>query len=245
MIHKTSNRERIAHDKLQEKLYALLFTYRGIIRISILKNIALVTYALLNLFSGARGSNGWLSKAALARGLPLETGPKTREQRLYRFLANPRFTPEVMIPLLVALACGTRLSEPTPLILDQTSIRGIPTLLIGLVFEGRVIPVAFSCFIYSRIQKSQNILEHALILAVMSCFPAKQRPWLIMDRGYARVDLLMKLGLEGIPFLVRAKRNVLVYLKGKPIALGRLSVKAGQMKRCSIRYHSKKKNYWI
>jgi hypothetical protein len=77
-------------------------------------------------------------------------------------------------------------------------------LLIGLVFEGEVIPVAFSCFTYSRIQKSQNILEQAIILAVMSCFPAKQRPWLIMDRGYARIGLLMKLGLEGIPFLVRA-----------------------------------------
>ncbi len=58
MIQKASNRERIAHDQLLQKLCALLFTYHGIIRISILKNIALVTYALLNLFSGARGSNG-------------------------------------------------------------------------------------------------------------------------------------------------------------------------------------------
>jgi hypothetical protein len=192
--HKTSNRERLVYDELLQKLFSLLWTYQGIIRISILKNIALVTYALLNLFGGARGSNGWLSKAALARCLPLEIGPKTREQRLYRFLANPRFTPELMIPLLVALACGTHLPGPTPLILDQTSIRGIPTLLIGLVFQGRVIPLAFSCFTYSRISKSQNILEHALILAVMSCFPAKQRPCLIMDRGYARADLLLQLG---------------------------------------------------
>lgn len=241
MIHKTSNRERIVHDELLQKLGTLLFTYQGLIRISILKNIVLVTHALLTLFSGARGSNGWLSKAALARCLPLDIGPKTREQRLYRFLANPRFTPEVMIPLLVALACGTHLPGPIPLILDQTSIRGIPTLLIGLVFEGRVIPVAFSCFVYPRILKSQNILEHALILAVMSCFPAKHRPWLIMDRGYARVGLLMKLGLEGIPFLVRAKRNVLVYWHGKPMSLGRFSVKAGQIQRYSILYHSKKK----
>jgi hypothetical protein len=241
MIPKASNRERIVYDELLQKLLSLLLTYQGIIRISILKNIALVTYALLTLFSGARGSNGWLSKAALARCLPLDIGPKTREQRLYRFLANQRFTPEVMIPLLVALACGPPLPGPIPLILDQTSIRGIPTLLIGLVFEGRVIPVAFSCFTYSRIQKSQNILEHALILAVMSCFPAKQRPWLIMDRGYARIGLLMKLGLEGIPFLVRAQKNVLVYRKGEPIALGRLSVKAGHIQRYSVRYHSKEK----
>lgn len=241
MSHKTSNRERLVYDELLQKLFSLLWTYQGIIRISILKNIALVTYALLNLFGGARGSNGWLSKAALARCLPLEIGPKTREQRLYRFLANPRFTPELMIPLLVALACGTHLPGPTPLILDQTSIRGIPTLLIGLVFQGRVIPLAFSCFTYSRISKSQNILEHALILAVMSCFPAKQRPCLIMDRGYARADLLLQLGREGIPFLVRAKRNVLVYWRGKAIALARFSVKAGQTQRYSILYQAKKK----
>jgi hypothetical protein len=75
----------------------------------------------------------------------------------------------------------------------------------------------------------------------MSCFPAKQRPWLIMDRGYARVGLLMKLGLEGIPFLVRTKSNVLVYWHGKAMSLGRFSVKAGQTQRYSVRYHSKKK----
>jgi hypothetical protein len=140
-----------------------------------------------------------------------------------------------MIPLLVALAGGTQFPGPAPLILDQTTIRGIPTLLIGLLFEGWVLPVAFSCFTYSRIPKSQNILEHALILAVMSCFPAKQRPWLIMDRGYARVGLLMQLGLEGIPFLVRAKKNVLVYWQGKPMALGRFPVKVGQVRRYSVR----------
>ncbi len=76
MIHKASNRERIVHDELLLKLCTLLFTYQGIIRISILKNIALVTYALLTLFSGARGSNGWLSKAALARCFPLDLAPK-------------------------------------------------------------------------------------------------------------------------------------------------------------------------
>jgi hypothetical protein len=86
----------------------LLFVYRGMIRVTILKNIALVTYALLTLFSGARGGNGWLSKAALARCLPLGTGPKEREQRLYRFLDNIRLTPEILIPLHVALACGTK-----------------------------------------------------------------------------------------------------------------------------------------
>ena len=237
------NRERIESDDLLRKLMELLFVYRGMIRVTILKNIALVTYALITLFQGARGGNGWLSKAALARCLPLGTGPKEREQRLYRFLDNSRLTPEVLIPLHVALACGTKLRERLPMILDQTSIRGIETLLIGLVFEGRVLPIAFSCFMKEFIHKSQNILEHSLILAAMSCFPVECRPLLILDRGYARVALLIALDREGIPFLCRAKRSVMVYLQGqtKGQTLGRFKIKSGQIRRYSVLYHSQKK----
>ncbi len=115
-------------------------------------------------------------------------------------------------------------------------------MLMGLVFEGRVLPVAFSCFTYRMIQKSQNILEHALILAVMSCFPLESRPLLIMDRGYARAALLIKLLREGIPFLVRAKKNVLVYYQGKAKALGRFPFKTGQIQFYSVLYHSNKKS---
>jgi len=140
------NAERIEYDELLRKLLELLLAYRGMIRVTMLRNIALVTYALNTLFHGARGGNGWLSKAALARCLPLANGPKEREQRLYRFLDNLRLTPELLIPLHIALACGTKLRERLPMILDQTTIRGIETLLIGLVFEGRVLPIAFSCF---------------------------------------------------------------------------------------------------
>ena len=213
------------------------------IRVTILRNIALVTYALITLFHGARGGNGCLSKAALARCLPLGTGPKEREQRFYRFLDNIRLTPEVLVPLHVALACGTKLRERLPMILDQTTIRGIETLLIGLVFEGRVLPIAFSCFMKKWIAKSQNILEHGLILAVMSCFPVEVRPFLILDRGYARVSLFIHLRKEGIPFLCRAKKSVMVYLSEKTQGqtLGRFKIKPGQLRRYSVLYHSQKK----
>ena len=237
----SGNRERIESDALLRKLMELLFVYRGMIRVTILKNIALLTYALVTLFHGARGGNGWLSKAALARCLPLGTGPKEREQRLYRFLDNIRLTPELLIPLHVALACGTKLRKRLPMILDQTTIRGIETLLIGLVFEGRVLPIAFSCFMKRFIHKSQNILEHSLILAAMSCFPVEVRPLLILDRGYARVALLVQLRQEGIPFLCRAKRSVMVYLNGKGQTLGRFKIRPGQIRRYSVLYHSQKK----
>jgi len=237
------NQERIDWDDLLRKLMELLLAYRGMIRVTILKNIALVTYALVTLYHGARGGNGWLSKAALARCLPLGTGPKEREQRLYRFLDNIRLTPELLIPLHLALACGTKLRERLPMILDQTTLRGIETLFIGLVFEGRVLPIAFSCFMKKFIHKSQNILEHSLILAAMSCFPVESRPLLILDRGYARVALLIHLREEGIPFLCRAKRSVMVYLPGqtKGQTLGRFKIKPGQLFRYSVFYHSQKK----
>jgi hypothetical protein len=237
------NQEQIEYDDLLRKLLELLFVYRGIIRVTILKNIALVTYALITLFQGARGGNGWLSKAALARCLPLGTGPKEREQRLYRFLDNVRLTPELLIPLHIALACGTKLRQRLPMILDQTTLRGIETLLIGLVFEGRVLPIAFSCFMKRSIYKSQNILEHSLILAAISCFPIEFRPLLILDRGYARVSLFIQLRQEGILFLCRAKRSVMVYLQGQSQGktLGRFKIKPGQLRRYSVLYHCQKK----
>jgi len=93
------------------------------------------------------------------------------------------------------------------------------------------------------IHKSQNILEHSLILAAMSCFPVEFRPLLILDRGYARVSLFIHLREEGIPFLCRAKRSVMVYLQGqtKGQTLGRFKIKPGQLRRYSVLYHSQKK----
>lgn len=236
-----ANREQILYDALLRRLMELLSLYHGVIRVTILRNIALLTYALLTLFHGARGGNGWLSQAALARCLPLNTSAKGREQRLYRFLANPRLTPEVLIPLHVALVLGIHAGGSIPLILDQTTVRSIQTLLIGAVFEGRVLPVAFSCFTYRLIRKSQNVLEQSFIVTVMSCFPAETRPLLILDRGYARVALLQKLAQAGVPFLVRAKKNVVVYFQGQPRALSRFPYQPGQIQRYTVYYHSRAK----
>jgi hypothetical protein len=85
MIRNVPNRERIVYDELLQKLCTLLFTYQGMIRITILKNIALVTYALLNLFSGARGSNGQLSKAALLVVYPWTWAPRVENNAFTDF----------------------------------------------------------------------------------------------------------------------------------------------------------------
>ncbi len=55
-LRKGSNRQRILQDELLGKLLALLFQYRGVVRVAILRNIALVSHALVTVFGGARGS---------------------------------------------------------------------------------------------------------------------------------------------------------------------------------------------
>jgi hypothetical protein len=62
-----------------------------------------------------------------------------------------------------------------------------------------------------------------------------------MDRGYARASLLFKLLQESIPFLVRAKRKVLVYYQGQAKTLSRFSAKIGNIQCYSVLYHSKQK----
>ncbi len=235
------NRELWTDDALLSAVMGLLSAYRRLVRKTIRKNIALMTRALLTLFSGARSGNGCLSKAALARCLPLASNPKARQTRLSRFLDNPRFTPEAMVPLLVAMAVGTAFKHRLPMILDQTTIQGIPTLLVGLIFEGRVLPVAFTCYIHDYVTKSKNAIEHALILTVAACFPVESRPVLVMDRGYARVGLLPQLAAAGIPFLIRAPRNVCVYVSGKPMTLARFPAPLGCLARYHVLYHGTKK----
>jgi hypothetical protein len=231
------NREKWRDDPVLPALMGVLLAYRGMVRKTILKNIALVTRALLTLFSGARSGNGMLSKSAIARCLPLESSAKARQTRLYRLLSNPHFTPEAMVPLLVALAVGTSFKGRLPMILDQTSFNGLPTLLIGLIFEGRVLPVALSCFSHEGIVKSQNAIEYGLMLTVAACFSPENCPVLVMDRGYARVRLFPQLASAGIPFLIRAPRNVCVYIEGKPKALGRFIAPRGSLSRYEVLYH--------
>jgi len=106
-------------------------SFTGMIRITILKNIALVTYGLITLFQGL--GREWVA---------FESGPGSmfasgnwaegKGTTVVSVLDNVRLTPELLIPLHIALACGTKLRERLPMILDQTSIRGIETLLIGV-----------------------------------------------------------------------------------------------------------------
>lgn len=190
-------------------------------------NLALLTVAMLQLWRGARSGHGHLTLAALSRSLPLEEREKMRAKRLARLLRNKHLVGSAMTPLLVRLALGPRPRGWVPIVLDQTTIRGTPTLLAGVRVAGRILPVAFACFEYATLQKSQNALELALLLLVKASLPPGCTPLFVMDRGYARVALLAQLRQAGIPYLVRGRRNTMVRLGGQRLALGRVPHRQG------------------
>lgn len=184
--------------------------------------LALLTVAMLQLWRGARSGNGGLTLCALSRTLPLEENEKARSKRLYRLLRNPSLDGTEMTPLLVRLALGRNPCGWIPIVVDQTTVRGTQVIMAGVRVANRVLPVAFVCYEYSKIRKSQNIIENSLLLLIASCLPPLCKPVFVMDRGYARVSLLKHLRTLGIPFLIRGRSNTIVRTGGQRLSLGRL-----------------------
>jgi hypothetical protein len=195
-------------------------------------NLALLTVAMLQLWRGARSGHGHLTLAALSRALPLEEREKARSKRLARLVRNPHLVGSALTPLLVRLALGPRPRGWVPIVVDQTTLRGTPTLLAGVRVAGRILPVAFACFEYATLRTSQNALEGALLLLVTASLPPGCTPLFVMDRGYARVALLAQLRQAGIPYLVRGRRGTMVRLGAQRLALGRVPHRQG----VAIRY---------
>jgi Transposase DDE domain len=193
--------------------------------------LALLTVAMLQLWRGARSGNGRLTLCALSRTLPLEETEKNRSKRLYRLLRNTALDGTQMTPLLVRLALGTHPSGWVPIVVDQTDIHGTQVLMAGIRVAHRVLPVAFTCFEYPLIRKSQNVLENALLLLIAASLPPGCKPIYVMDRGYARASLLRHLRTLGIPFLIRGRRNTIVRVSGKRLSLGRLSHRLNRPRR--------------
>jgi Transposase DDE domain len=196
-------------------------------------SLALLTVAMLQLWRGARSGNGWLTLCALSRTLPLDENEKARSKRLYRLLRNPSLNGTEMTPLLVRLALGKDPHGWIPIVVDQTNLRGTQVIMAGIRVAGRVLPVAFACFEYQKIRKSQNVLENSLLQLIAACLPLPCKPVYVMDRGYARASLLKLLRSLSIPFVLRGRSNTIVRLGHRRISLARLPHRPGKARRYS------------
>jgi len=193
--------------------------------------LALLTVAMLQLWRGARSGNGWLTLCALSRTLPLDESEKARSKRLYRLLRNASLDGTEMTPLLVRLALGDHPHGWIPIVVDQTTIRGTQVIMAGVRVAHRVLPVAFVCYEYETIRKSQNLIEYSLLLLIAACLPPGCKPVFVMDRGYARASLLTQLRALNIPFVIRGRSHTIVRVGGQRRSLGRLRRRAGRARR--------------
>ena len=198
--------------------------------------LALLTVAMLQLWRGARSGNGGLTLGALSRALPLDQREKARCKRLYRLLRNASLDGTQMTPLLVRLALGARPRGWVPIVVDQTDLQGTQVLMAGIRVAHRVLPVAFACFDYDHLRKSQNVLENSLLLLIAACLPPGCKPLFVMDRGYARASLLQQFRTLNIPFLIRGRSTTIVRVGGKRLSLGRLPHRLGHARRYSATY---------
>lgn len=205
----------------------------GSLRLTVLKNLASITYAFLILSRGGRSGNGRISLSAIARALYGGGTQKSRFKRLSRFLNNKFFTPEAMIIYLVYLVIGSTRGGLIPVVVDQTTIGGVEVLMGGLLYFGRILPIGFSCFVYEKIYKSQNVIELGFLSLIMSAFSNGLRPVFIMDRGYGKVNLIKELNNLGGLYIIRVRKKVIVWINGKPKALSGLRYKKGKIVRYS------------
>jgi len=109
-------------------------------------NLTILTLAVLTLCGGARSGNGGLTLSALARAMPRTTPEKMREKRLGRRLRNKSLDAGMMTPLRIRRVLGERPPAWVPIVIDQTTIRGVQILVAGIRLAGRTLPVAFTGF---------------------------------------------------------------------------------------------------
>ncbi|MPZ18834.1 MAG: transposase [Luteitalea sp.] len=114
---------------------------------------------------------------------------------------------------------------------DQTTIRGTPVLMAGVRVARRVLPVAFVCYEYATLRKSQNVIEESLFLLIAACLPPGCKPIFILDRGSARASLLRQLRRLKIPFILRGRATTMVRVGGQRLSLGRVRRRAGRARR--------------
>ena len=92
-------------------------------------NLAVLTMAFLSVLAAFRSGAGRLSLSALARALPMSSLPHSRENRLARFLANPRLESRAFTTSLVNLLLANR-TGVCPILLDQTKAGNTQALVV-------------------------------------------------------------------------------------------------------------------
>ena len=150
------------------------------------RTTTLAVFALGILWSGR------VSLLAVAAALPLPARHLSSERRFRRFLANPRVQVATLWPpLLTALLAGLGGGEAT-FVFDPTPYQDGATLLcLGLVWRGRVLPVAWRVVPQQQSWPERlEVLLEAMLREVSAALPSGVMPTLLADRGLVGPGLL-------------------------------------------------------
>lgn len=214
------------------RIAPLVERFFGCLHRPVRKNLILLVSAFVTLTAGMRSGYGALTLAAVARTLPLPTSFKDRYKRLNRFLDNRFFDPQGLTEGLFTMLLGVASAEAViPVILDQSMVGTAQLLLAGIPQAGRILPLALWVFTHQDIQnqpqriKSQNFLERIFILRLLEAAPLHFTLCFILDRGYARVSLILELLRQPqTSFILRTQGNVTIWRE-----------KHGRWRKCPIR----------
>ncbi len=194
------------------------------LRRSVRKTLAVVCTGLLAVMAAARSGAGALSLAALYRVLPSPGQPHSRENRLRRFLDNPRLEGRAVYTGLARLLFPPGPARRVPFLLDQTKAGATQALVVAVPFQGRALPLAVWTFTYPWRERvpSQNTLEAWCLSTIEASLPRGVRPVWVGDRGFARARLLGDCRRVNRLFLLRGRGNTRVTVAGRSCKLGEL-----------------------
>jgi DDE family transposase len=213
---------------LAARLSATLDTAFPTLRRSVRKSLAVVATGLLAVMAAARSGAGLLTLAALYRVLPSAGHPHSRENRLRRFLDNPRLEGRAVSTGLARLLFRPGPRRFVPILFDQTQAGATQALVVAVPFQGRALPLAVWTFTYPWRDRapSQNTFEEWCLTGVEASLPPGVIPVWIGDRGYARARLLGRCRREGRLFLLRGRGGTRVEYAGQSRKLKELPAPA-------------------
>jgi len=212
------------------------------------RNLTRLTCAFLRLALSVRFGYGGLHLTSVARVLPEGKKFKSSYKWLGRFLRCKYFDPSSLAECMLALMLGKKPPPWVIVLVDQTTVDGVEVVTAAIPFQGRAVPVAWVDFEYpwkTLTPPSQNTVERYLLTWLGLAVPPGVRLILVFDRGYARVELVKDLNHSRQPFIIRARRKVIVQaeVRGRRqrLSLGRLPHRSGRALRYrQVLYHSQK-----
>jgi hypothetical protein len=218
------------------------------LRRTVRKNLARLTCAFLHLAWSIRFGYGGLHLTSIARVLPQGKKFKSSYKWLSRFLKCKYFDASSLAECMLAVILGNKPPGWVIVLVDQTTVNGVEVVNAAIPFQGRAVPVAWVDFEYpwkTVDPASQNTIERYLLTWLGLAVPRGVRLILIFDRGYARVELIKDLKHGQQPFLIRARRKVIVRTKvrghQRRLSLGRLPHRMCRPLRYRhVLYHSQK-----